>query len=490
MIRSFFISLILLLVAAPAYAGVVINEVAWMGTTAANGSYCEWVELFNEGNATVDLADWGLHEVGSVGDILIMTLTKTIIPGGYYLIERVTNSCTDPVPGVGEDAGSFGGGGLSNSGEILILKNTAGAEVDRVDGSNNWAIGGNNTTKETLQKTSGGWATAVATPRAQNVGAPQSPEENNSSETGSPTPSQSVGVVEMSESVSKIKASAGVDRTALAGAEVVFEGSAEGFVDATADKIKFHWNFGDGKTGEGSKVAHAFSFPGAYEVFLTVSFAGVSVSDSAKITVVENPVVVSEIKYGQPASPSQGGWVELYNNSPRKIDFSNFGMGIGDSKPFYFPDSTFLSPWVYLALEYNLLGFDIPKSGEVKILYPNGKVLFSSIYPSFILDEKESLSLIDNEWVKSKATPGTKNEVVKISSALPVSAGNRNQAKLEPPVAGADKKVVEEINLASVSSQTSNFSYLFNSEYIWLFFGLGVGIFGGLALFFAKRYWA
>ncbi|MEK7121754.1 MAG: lamin tail domain-containing protein, partial [Patescibacteria group bacterium] len=151
---------------------IVINEIAWMGTSIENGRYCEWIELRNTTSGEINLAGWGIHKNG--GDALIMSLTGKISPNGYYLIERVTNSCPDPVPGANDDAGTFGGGDLANTGESLVLKDVSGTIINQVDGSNGWKINGNdviignNDTKETAQKMAGGWITATSTPKAQN----------------------------------------------------------------------------------------------------------------------------------------------------------------------------------------------------------------------------------------------------------------------------------------------------------------------------------
>ena len=477
MIRTFFVSIILLAAAAPAFAGVVITEIMYDLDGADTGR--EWVEIKNTGSSQVDLTDWKLFEANTNHGITAADPQTLMLPASAYAIiaDRVEKFLIDHpnFTGILFDS-SFS---LSNTGETIGIRNSEAADIDSVAYSSGWGAAGDG---NSLQKAGNEWIAALPTPGAPNANT--STQSQAVSEEESPqTSSEGGGPVEMAESSSKIKASAGADRTVLAGAEVVFEGSAEGFVDATADKIRFHWNFGDGKTGDGNKVAHKFSFPGIYEVLLTVSFAGISVSDSAKITVVENPVVLSEIKYGK--------FIEIYNASARKIDFSGFGLALGGAKPFYFPEGTFLSPWAYLALDGELLGFEIPQSGEIKILYPNGKVLLSSMYPNFILGEKESLSLVDDAWTKSKITPGAKNEILKTFS-VPAAKGGA-QPRLgagEPASSGAEKKDdVETINLTASANNTALPEFLTDGG-IWLFSGLGAGILGGLAIFFAKRFWA
>lgn len=71
------------------YHSLLINEVGWMGTKASSSD--EWVELYNPGACTMDLANWTL-----VGTNLYYTTGRftitfpsnagVIAPGGYYVI--------------------------------------------------------------------------------------------------------------------------------------------------------------------------------------------------------------------------------------------------------------------------------------------------------------------------------------------------------------------------------------------------------------------
>jgi len=70
---------------------LVINEVAWSGTkdiTNGNGAASEWIELHNPGSSTVSLAGWRLEIPGYSA----ISLTGSILPGGYYLLERGNDS--------------------------------------------------------------------------------------------------------------------------------------------------------------------------------------------------------------------------------------------------------------------------------------------------------------------------------------------------------------------------------------------------------------
>jgi cytosine/adenosine deaminase-related metal-dependent hydrolase len=116
---------------------VVVNEIAWMGSTAdANG---EWIELRNNTGAAIDLGGFTLSAADGTPGI---ALTGTIPAGGYYLLERGDGA----VPGLTADQTYTGA--LENVGEDLSLLDATATLQDRVD---QWHAG-NNTTKATMQR--------------------------------------------------------------------------------------------------------------------------------------------------------------------------------------------------------------------------------------------------------------------------------------------------------------------------------------------------
>jgi len=115
---------------------VVINEIAWMGTT--NSANDEWIELYNNTNAEINLAGWGLYEEG--GKTLIGPLTGVIGAESYYLIER-TDDTTVPNVEANQPPTSWGGYGLSNDGEHLQLLDQNSTIIDEVNCSESWFAG-------------------------------------------------------------------------------------------------------------------------------------------------------------------------------------------------------------------------------------------------------------------------------------------------------------------------------------------------------------
>lgn len=93
-------------------------------------------------------------------------------------------------------------------------------------------------------------------------------------------------------------ADAGDNLACCTGEQTVFDGSRSS--DPDGDTLSYHWDFGDGETGEGARVNHAYAKSGTYRVVLTVkdnsdSDCGMS-SDSFTATVNTQPTAVIEVR--------------------------------------------------------------------------------------------------------------------------------------------------------------------------------------------------
>ncbi|MFA5352272.1 MAG: lamin tail domain-containing protein, partial [Candidatus Gracilibacteria bacterium] len=122
---------------------ILINEVVWMGSS--NSTDDEWIELYNTTNKTFDLTNWKIRdELNSEWEVVFGD--KLLSSKAYFLLERTDNTTTPAA----EDM--IFTGGISNDGGILVLQDKVGNEIDRVDGSNEWAIGGDRETKQTLAR--------------------------------------------------------------------------------------------------------------------------------------------------------------------------------------------------------------------------------------------------------------------------------------------------------------------------------------------------
>lgn len=130
--------------------GVVINEVAWMGTpvpgVAENQWWrYEWLELFNAGESMVSLDGWSVELRRENLDFAI-PLAGYIPSKGYFL---VVSSGKIPLAHVNY---ANLGGKFFNGGQLVLLKDSSGTVRDEVDARGGW-FAGDNTGKETMERT-------------------------------------------------------------------------------------------------------------------------------------------------------------------------------------------------------------------------------------------------------------------------------------------------------------------------------------------------
>ena len=176
---SFFL-LFIPLITQGALSNIVINEIAWMGTTTSAND--EWIELYNGAGQPINFDGWTLKSEGGTPKIL---LSGIIANNGFYLLERTDENT---LPGVSAD--QIYTGALGNSGEDLKLYDNLGNLVDEVNCGSGWCAG-DNALKKTMERTSLKlWQTGQnpgGTPKATNSEAAQSPPLE-------PTPSFSLPV--------------------------------------------------------------------------------------------------------------------------------------------------------------------------------------------------------------------------------------------------------------------------------------------------------
>ncbi|MBP6859274.1 MAG: lamin tail domain-containing protein [Candidatus Magasanikbacteria bacterium] len=113
---------------------VVINEIAWSGTSADYSTH-EWFELYNNTDHAIDLKDWKLIISNKV--LNWSKVNSTIVPArSFYLFERTTDNTIKEIA-----ADAIFTGSLSNSGEKLEIIKPNGEVADEVNASAGWFAG-------------------------------------------------------------------------------------------------------------------------------------------------------------------------------------------------------------------------------------------------------------------------------------------------------------------------------------------------------------
>jgi hypothetical protein len=128
-------------VMAAAPGTVVINEVAWAGSTDSAND--EWLELYNTTSAAVDLSNWKLRDDGV--DAFTFPVGSSIAARGYLLMEDsegVTNLPADLIFNMS----------LANTGDSLQLVDAAGVVIDTVNRSGGAWYAGSSTTFASMER--------------------------------------------------------------------------------------------------------------------------------------------------------------------------------------------------------------------------------------------------------------------------------------------------------------------------------------------------
>jgi len=396
-----FLFLVLCMFPAFASGNVVVNEIAWMGTT--NSASDEWIELYS--TDTADLTDWHLITEDGAMDI---ALSGSITAGGYVLIERTDDTT---VPDISADIIAPFGSGLSNNGEVLILKNSSGTEVDKVHTESppvgeGWPAG-DNITKETMQKSGGAWITAMATPKAANISAGSSKNNLETDEENEIDSGSGGGDPEYipPEKLPRIKTDAGEDQTAAVGEQVQFRAHAWGLDDKALENARYVWNFGDGATHEGQNVGYAYMFPGTYMARLMVSSGKYSAFDDLRVLVQKNTVMISEVM------PGAAGWIELQNAGNKSIHLGGWILETTTSR-FIFPLGTIMAPNSFAVLSAQTTRVVPNGAGDrVYLFYPNGTYANGFQY---VFEAPQGKSVSNNAGVSvfTEPTPGNSNKLV------------------------------------------------------------------------------
>ena len=369
-VQSFFVLILLsTLFPAQASARVVINEIAWMG--GAVSSTDEWIELYNSDGGAVDLSGW--HIIADDGSPTI-TLSGSISPNGYFLIERTDD---DTVPTVTADLIAAFGNGLLNGGETLRLKNSTDVDIDVVVGGADWVnVGGDSVTKQTAQRTTNSWITGDGTPRVQNVA--QGGEVLGESIVTSSTSTSvavSIGSAGVSGGISKpsiyprnsIVVEAGSDQRAFVDFPVRFSGSSTGLYNEPLPNATYRWNFGDGSVSANQFPVHVYDFPGEYVVTLEVFWSTYHERDRLSVVVSIPEVEITEVISGTK------GYVRLTNQSLREMDISGWVLAAHGNTPtvFVFPPNSIILPKKSFILSNKASGI-IEGTGAVALSFPSG----------------------------------------------------------------------------------------------------------------------
>ena len=126
---------------------VIINEIAWAGTSASATD--EWLELYNTESESIDISSWQL--ISNDDSPKIIFPEGTIIgANAYFLIERTDDNAVSDI--VADLYISFGQGGLNNTGEMVSLFDGHGVVIDVVGNVGELWYFGDSSSKNSMER--------------------------------------------------------------------------------------------------------------------------------------------------------------------------------------------------------------------------------------------------------------------------------------------------------------------------------------------------
>ena len=146
---------------APPAASIILNEVMADNLTAVNheGTYPDWVELFNSGGANVDLTGWSLTDDGTVQKF-VFPIGASLPAGGHLVVwlDSTTNTTS----------GLHSGFALGRNGDSVFLYDAGGTRRDAISF-------GTQVPDYTIGRIGGGWTLTTPTLNAANLAAALAP---------------------------------------------------------------------------------------------------------------------------------------------------------------------------------------------------------------------------------------------------------------------------------------------------------------------------
>ncbi len=286
---------------------VVINEIAWSGTSASSGD--EWIELFNLNNRSVEIRGWSIQASDGTPSII---LSGTIPAHGYFLLERTDDNTIRDIK-----ADQIYTGPLSNRGESLILIDAYGNHLDSVNWDGGAWPGGTSGSGSppyaTLERVS-----AASSDNDQNWGTNNGVTRNGEDADGN----QINGTPKTANSTTHAASPTLTPTNTLTFTQTISPTSM--------DTMTFTPPPSATNTASQTQSPSPTSSP---------SQTGTSTSTSTPTpTVSATPlqainILINEVAWAGTAASSTDEWIELYNASPQPFDLTGCTLKAEDGSP-------------------------------------------------------------------------------------------------------------------------------------------------------------
>ena len=325
---------ILLVAPFAAHAQMEITEI--MYDLEGSDADREWIEVRNTSGSSVDLSEWTFFENDTNHSLTVVQGGSTLAPGSYAII--ADNAATFK-----NDWGNYSGVlfdsafSLNNTGELISLRDAAGADVSSVTYSSDWGAKGDGNSLNRTGSTM--WKPKAPTPgkgqeEAITARTTESKATTTTAKSSRANARKRSGGNGHSESAARrylTSLDAGSDRVMFVGAGEYFYGEARDQFGGALAAITYQWNFGNGAVARGKRVLHQYDYPGNYVVTVTARASQErEARDEFVVEVKPLELVVSSV------TPQ---YIQIENKTKSDINLSLWALRSG-SQRFDFPEDT------------------------------------------------------------------------------------------------------------------------------------------------------
>jgi hypothetical protein len=375
-----------------------------MGTKANSSD--EWIELYNNSSQEIDLSGWQIY--GEGGKTLILNLKKKISPVGYYLIERTDNNTIKDISA--DDYGVFGGNGLSNKGEYLVLKDNLGNIIDQLNFQSGWPAGQTSPDYQSMERgVNGSW-------QNNNGLSKNGIDTNGNNIIGTP---RAINSISLASTITPVSTPASVPviipipATALTSATAPVTAPVPTSTQAPSSSAQT----------QATSLPITNNQPPINNLPTTQSLSSAtSINSPATIKsplITPNDLFISEIMPNPNGRDKNNEWIEIYNGSNDLVGLSGFYLVGDNDKIFTIPVGEKLASKSFLLLNSQKTKLSLNnKGGSIKLFTSKaqGGLLLSEISYSNLKEGSSWARNTSGRYQEARIpTPGSVNilELVK-----------------------------------------------------------------------------
>ena len=174
--------------------------------------------------------------------------------------------------------------------------------------------------------------------------------------------------------------------------------------DKETKKLRYVWDFGDGRKSYLKKTSHKYTKTGRYTIKLTVRDESQSVEKVFRLQVKKHPRPDLEIVSLTPNPKGKDTELEtmkIKNNSSKRVNLKGYKIATGSKKLYNHPirENLYIKPGKTKTIDRQDSKFTLNnKKCEIQLLYPDQKIADKVKYEKDKIVDDEVYKKIDGQW--------------------------------------------------------------------------------------------